>query len=271
MIKKIQISSGMWKFAEKVMKTWGLKQWEGIKDPEEVLFFGMYSENDYEVFRHFNGKKSVFWAGSDISQMLAKSDRIRVMKLFPDVQHYTETKREGDELKSIGLNVTVAPSFLEDVNDFPVCYKPSKTPHIYLSGHPNREEEYGFDMCKRIAKELPEYTFHFYGVDGKSYDNIIYHGWVENEQFNKEIRNYQCGLRPNEHDGFSEIVIKSVLLGQYPISYIDYGSGVWDFKTESDLIEALQSLRMPPASKQPNTAAREAWIKKINDYPFLKK
>jgi len=271
MIKKIQISSGMWKFAEKVMKTWGLKQWGGIKDPEEVLFFGMYSDNDYEVFRHFNGKKAIFWAGSDITQMLAKPDRIRVMKLFPETQHFTDTKPEGDELKSIGLNVTVAPSFLEDVNDFPVCYKPSKTPHIYLSGHPNREEEYGFDLCKKIAKDLPEFTFHFYGVEGESYDNIIYHGWVENEQFNKEIRDYQCGLRPNEHDGFSEIVIKSILLGQYAISYIPYGSGVWDFKTESDLRILLRHLQKPPASERPNIEGREAWISKLNCFPWTEK
>jgi len=70
-----------------------------------------------KFFRHFNGKKAIFWAGSDITQMLAKPDRIRVMKLFPETQHFTDTKPEGDELKSIGLNVTVAPSFLEDVND----------------------------------------------------------------------------------------------------------------------------------------------------------
>ena len=270
MIKKIQISEGMWKFAKKVMKTWGLKQWKGIKDPDEVLFFGMYSDNDYEVIRHFTGKKSIFWLGSDITQMLANPDRIRVIKLFPDIQHYTETEREGNELKSVGLKVIVSPSFLEYVKDFPVCYKPSETPHIYLSGHPNREEEYGFDLCKKIAKDLPEFTFHFYGVEGKSYDNIVYHGWVENEQFNKEIRNYQCGLRPNKHDGCSEIILKSILMGQYPISFLPYEGGVWDFKTESELIVLLRQLQKPPASEEPNLQGRDYWIKKVNDYSWLK-
>lgn len=258
----------MWKFARKVFETWGLKQWQGIDDTEEVLFFGMYSDNDYEVFRHYKGRRSVFWAGSDIIQMLRSNERTRVMKLHsPETKHYTEMEQEGEELRSLGLDVTVSPSFLEDINNFPVCFKPSKHPQVYLSGHPNREEEYGFDLVKSIAPKLPEITFHFYGVEGKSYDNIVYHGWVPDEQFNQEIRNYHCGLRCNLHDGCSEIVIKSILLGQYPIARLPYPSGVQQYETEAELVSLLSALK----DKKSPSEGRDYWLKVINDYPWMKK
>ena len=78
-------------------------------------------------------------------------------------------------------------------------------------------------------------------------------------------------MRLNKHDGFSEIVIKSILLGQYPISYIPYGSGVWDYKTESELRILLRHLQNPPASERPNIEGREAWIAKLNNFPWMEK
>jgi len=263
---KIQASGGMWKFAVKAAKTWGLKQWGGIDDPEEVLFFGMYSENDYQVFRHYKGKKSVFWAGSDITQMLKDSERRRVIKLQKDVQHYTETEQEKQELENIGLKVYASPSFLGNVNDFPLCFKPNKRPHIYLSGHPNREQEYGFDLCKEIAKEHPEFSFHFYGVEGENRSNIFYHGWVSEKEFNSQIKNYQCGLRANLHDGFSEIIAKSILLGQYPISYLPY-ENVWKFKTKEELVGLLKRVG---EQTQSNAELRNHWVKKFNNFPWVK-
>jgi len=255
----------MWKFAKKVARTWGLKAWEGIDDPEDVLFFGMYSDNDYSIFRNVKTKKSIFWCGSDITQMLQDWDRQRILKLFPDTQHYTETKREAEELKSVVKNVEYAPSFLETIMDFPICFKPSKTPHIYLSGHPNREEEYGFDLCKEIAEEHSEFTFHFYGVEGENTYNIKYHGWVSNEQFNEDIKNYQCALRLNEHDGACEMIFKSVLMGQYPISYLPYEK-VWQFKTKEELVELLNKLK---DQDNPNYEARKYWFPRFNSYPWM--
>ena len=264
---KLIISGGMWKFAEKVAKVWGLPKWEGINDPDDVLLFGMYSDNDYEVLRNLKVNKSIFWCGSDITQMLHNWDRKRIIKMFPEIKHYTETEQEAEELRQVSDNVEVAPSFLEPVESFDVCFKPSKTPHIYLSGHPNREEEYGFDLCKEIAEEHPEFTFHFYGVEGKNTHNVIYHGWVSNDQFNKEIRDFQCGLRCNEHDGASEIVFKSLLMGQYPISFLHYEK-VWQFKDKETLVELLKKVA---EQTEPNIEARNHWLPMFNSYPWMEK
>jgi ubiquinone/menaquinone biosynthesis C-methylase UbiE len=262
---KIQISTGMWKFAEKVLKCWGLKPWGGYTDKEDVLFFGMYGDNDYELLRSMDNDKSIFWCGSDITQMLHNSDRKRIIKMYPEMKHYTETKEEAEELKQVSDNVEYAPSFLEPVESFFPCFKPSKTPNIYLSGHPNREEEYGFDLCREIAREHPEFIFHFYGVDGINEHNVIYHGFVENEQFNKEIKEFQCGLRCNAHDGFSEIVIKSALLGQYPISFLPYEK-VPQFRNKEELVFLLSKVREQTES---NMEARNYWIARLNSYPWM--
>ena len=49
------------KFNEKVKKVWGLDEWKGIDDPDQdVLFFGLYIDQDYNVFYFHEGKKSVF-------------------------------------------------------------------------------------------------------------------------------------------------------------------------------------------------------------------
>jgi len=268
---KLQISGGMWKFAKKAAETWGLKPWDGEKDPDDVLFFGMYSQNDYDILRNAEvnkkTKKYIFWCGSDIIQMLQSWDRQRVIKMYPDIQHYTETEQEGKELRKVAKNVIVAPSFLEPVEKFKVCFKPSKTPHIYLSGHQNREEEYGFDLCKEIAEEHPEFIFHFYGVEGRNTNNVFYHGWVDNNQFNEEIKEFQCGLRCNAHDGFSEIIVKSALMGQYPISLLPY-RGVLQFKDKETLVEQLKKVAQ---QTEPNLKAREYWLPRLNSYPWMEK
>src|SRR3972149_1644216 len=113
---------------------------------------------------------------------------------------------------------------------------------IFLCGHQKREGEYGWDLVDWLAEQLPEFTFHLYGVDKTDNprlldtlneidtykSNIIRHGKVSPEQFNREIAQYQCGLRTNEHDGASEVMVKSLLNGGYPITRIKYPN-VWNY------------------------------------------
>ncbi len=101
----------------------------------------------------------------------------------------------------------------------------------------------------------------------KRLENVIYHGQVEEDQFNEEIKQYHCGFRPNQHDGFSEVIIKSVLLGQYPISRIEYDN-VWSYKSEPELKNCFDKLLK---QTEPNRTARTHWIKTINQYPWCKK
>jgi hypothetical protein len=284
---KIRTSLSIISFKKRAEKTWGLKEWEGINDPDQdLLFFGLYNDRDWVVFDNFKGNKYVLWAGTDISQVLKDYERRRILKNYPETKHYCENEIEAKELISIGLNPEIVPSFLDDVNNYPVLYKQNDKPNIFLCLHPGREEEYGLGLVKRIAPRLPDAIFHIYGVEDNSsyfksggfisgtnvniddeFGNIRYHGKVPEEQFNKEIQDYQCGLRANEHDGFSDVVAKSVLLGQYPITKINYEK-IWSYKDEDELVAQIEKLK---TMNEPNAEAREYYLQRFNNFPWAKK
>jgi|TARA_Y100000310_G_scaffold312222_1_gene359304 hypothetical protein len=277
---KLKVSNSVGQFRLKAQKAWGLKEWEGIDDPDdELIFFGLFHDRDFEVFHNFKGKKSVFWCGGDILRLVEDYERQRVMKIAPNTKHYCENEEEAKNLRKAGIDPIVIPSFLGEIEDYPVSFKPPEEGEkwkIWMCGHPRREVEYGFDKAKELAKMFPDVEFHFYGVDkeyeGKanlgsdSLPNVIYHGLVPEERLDLEIKDYHAGMRCNEHDGMSEVVVKSVLLGQYTISRMPY-EGVWHFKTLEDLVELIKKLKQ---QKQPNSIS-ELWKQKLNCFPWVVK
>ena len=281
---KLKISASIVSFAKRAKETWGLEDWLGITDPDkDLLFFGLYNDRDWAVFDTFGGNPFVLWAGTDILQLLSDYERKRILKNHPEAKHYCENELEATELRGLGLEVEVIPSFLDNINNYPITYKHTKTPHIYIAGKNEREEEYGLGVVRRIADRVPDATFHVYGIDKNSsyftsvpsgldklvdidsdHPNVWYHGKVEEGQFNNEITQYQCGLRTNEHDGFSEITAKSLLMGQYPINKIPYEK-VWSYTTDDELVALIEKLKF---MTEPNLEARSHYIKKFNNYPW---
>lgn len=273
---KYRCSNSVIGFSNKIKNIWKIEEWAGVDDEkDEVLFFGMYHDFDYDAYRNFEGKRSVFWCGSDILRLMNNHDYQRIIKLYP-ATHYTENQVEADNLKKVGIEAIIIPSFLEDIDDFPVSFEPTDNPHIFMSAHQQREDEYGFDLAIRIAPRVPEAVFHLYGVDKSFYnenyfhelpENIIIEGNVSPERFNKDISKYHCGLRPNEHDGFSEITTKSVLLGQYPITKIKYDK-IWNYRSDDELVMLIKDIRN---QKKPNYETRSYYLKLINQYPWCVK
>ena len=132
--------------------------------------------------------------------------------------------------------------------------------HVYLATHKDRLEEYGIDRLYFIADKCNNLVFHVYGAEFPPYihqKNIIFHGQVTEEQFNREIRNYHAAIRLNKFDGFSETVAKSILLGQYPITRIKY-PGIDSFETEEELVILLKKLRH---KKEPNPERIVWWAR----------
>ena len=190
----------------------------------KTLFIGLYFQEDYNVFTEHIGNKIVFWNGSDVSRLLANENWQKILKretMMCNDKHYCHNKQLQDELKSVGIDATIVPLFFGNKEDYQVCYKPSTNPRVFMNAHPGREVEYGVDKCLQLAIDFREYTFeytfHIYGIDGESKDNIVYHGQIPESQMDEEIKNYQAVLRFNEHDGMSQIVAKASLMGLYPI------------------------------------------------------
>ena len=267
---KFRCSPSVINFQDKVEKIWNLKRWEGVDDEDkDVLFFGLYTLFDYDAFWYSDLKKrSIFWCGSDIINTLGNIEFQRRLKLYPETQHYCETQEEYDNLKSIGIESKIIPSFLEDINDFPMTYQISETPHIWMCAHPAREVEYGVDTFLRMARKFPDYTFHIYGIydwiEEEQPKNVLYHGQVPNDQLNQEIRKYQGSFRGNEHEGFSEVPIKTILLGGYPITKMKFEK-MWNYQTDEELEEHLKKLK---GLLKPNEAY-QYWRNKLNKFPWL--
>ena len=285
---KVRVSSAVEAFGKYIKPIWGLDEWRGVdKETEEVLFFGLYNNEDYDAYRIFTGKRSVFWCGSDILRFINKWENQRILKLYP-ATHYVENEMEAENLKKFGVEAKIIPSFLDNINNYPITYKWSKTPNIFVSGHNDRENEYGLETIRRIADRVSETTFHIYGIDKDSkyfetsaeskslnklidvdvdFPNIWYHGRVSEGQFNNEISQYQCGLRTNEHDGNSEVAMKSILNGGYPITKIKYPH-IWSYNTDDELVSLIDKLKF---MKSPNFEGRSWWIKNLNQYPWVKR
>jgi len=267
-------------------EVWGTKDYNYKEDKyKSTVFFGLYDLRDYlSVWRH-RGEKAILWAGSDIENLINgfvfNDGKLRLIsRLFGglpkflmdsikyDCQHYVEDKDEYQKLERIGIKSRIIPSFLGKISDFPVSYRPSATPNVYISGHQGREDEYGFGLLKEIAIKLPDLIFHIYGGEKQAYkdypDNVVWHGTIYKEEFNREIKNWQCGLRLNKSDGFSEITAKSVLMGQYPITYLDYPM-IPHFKDFDNLIELLSALK---DMDKPNYQARDYYFLHLNRYPW---
>lgn len=261
---KLIVSSSIVPFREKAERTWDIERYVWPRDIfKPCVFFGMYHVGDYWHYVRHLGPKSILWAGSDITSLIEA--KLPYYKLFTKADNYCENGLEKKELDMYNIRAKVVPSFLEEIPE--VSFYTADFAHVYLSLRPNREDEYGLGLVKRIHKQTPKVIYDIYGVSGQSYDNIIFHGNVPNKQFNKEIKNYHASLRPNEHDGFSELTAKAILQGQYPITKIKY-VGIPSYETEEELIKLLNSLS---DMTQPNLEGRQFYIDNLNKFPWCLK
>ena len=265
-------------------EVWGTQKyiWKRHKK-EPCTFFGLYDVRDYLALWQHRGKAWILWAGSDLENLIQgfifNNGKLKLLskilrgnwwlvKILKKAEHYVENQNEANKLAKFGIQSKVRPSFLGDIKDFPITYKPSDKPNVFISGHSGREEEYGFGFVARLADIVPECVFHLYGSNEWGYaegkKNIVFHGKVSRETFNAEIQNYQCGLRLNKSDGFSEITAKNVLNGGYPITYLKYPM-IDNVETEEELVRLLKELKN---KKEPNHKARQFYYETLNNFPW---
>lgn len=215
------------KFYGEKLREMGFRQYN-IDEP--TLFLGLYFREDYEVFKSHKSKRYVFWNGSDIQRLFKNPEWIKTIKETP-ATHACHNEQLRKELEDIGIEAKIRPIFFGNPNNYPVSFKHGN--QVYSTAHPTREKEYGVDTILETAREMPEITFHIYGIGGKNTENVIYHWQVEEEKMDNEIKDFQGCLRLNKHDGLSQIVIKAGLMGQYPIMA----------HTKKDLIAKLKELK----------------------------
>jgi len=251
-------------------EVWGTTEYEGDRD-EPTVFVGLYGLPDfYALWRH-RGKKWIFWCGSDIRHFvngywLEEGGAIRIDSkplaewINRNCESWVENEVELQALAEIGIQAQVCPSFLGDITKFEVSYQWSDRPKLYTSVSGDDFELYGWDKIPKFAEENPDIEFHLYGNTKPIWDlpeNVIDHGRVPKEQMNEEIKDMQGALRLVPMEGFSEIIAKSLLMGQWPVSLIKYPHTL-----------SIEELGMLKDKKEPNIKGREWLLSVVNQFPW---
>lgn len=255
---------------------WGTGIYDSVLDIEKpTVFFGLYGLPDFFALWRHKGRRAILWAGSDILHFvngywLDKEGSIRVSRkplatwIEKNCESYVENIVEYQMLKEVGIEAKIVPSFLGDMKNYKPLFKAATRPKVYISSGKDRQEEYGFGIIEEIAGNC-EVDFYLYGDEWKTeHENVIVRGRLPIEAMNAEIKTMQCGLRLNTMDGFSEILAKSILWGQYPISAIAYPL-VDTFRSKEELTEKLNVLH---CKLEPNLEVREKYREMINKYPW---
>ncbi len=255
---------------------WGTPVYDPVIDQESsVVFFGLYGLPDFFALWRHKGPKAILWAGSDIIHFtngywLDLEGSIRLSRkplatwITANCKSFVENVAEYCMLKDVGIDAEIVPSFLGNIEKYDLSYRPATRPKVYISSGKDRQKEYGFDIIEEIADKC-NVDFYLYGADWETkHENVIVRGRVPIEEMNAEIKEMQCGLRLNIMDGFSEILAKSILWGQYPISAIAYPF-IDTFFSKEGLITLLNGLYL---KTEPNTVARDKYRENINKYPW---
>lgn len=255
-------------------QVWGTKPY--LDEFQPTVFFGLYGLPDfYALWRH-KGRKAILWAGSDIlhfgngywldTEGLIRIDPEALARwINENCESYVENGVEHEALMVHGIESKIVPSFMGEAGMYEVEFKPNERPQVYASVSGGNYREYGWEQIENIADKC-EVDFHLYGSDiwKSRHPNVFVKGRVPKDVMNEEIKHMQCGLRLNEFDGFSEILAKSVLWGQHPISRIGY-LYIDSFEDNAGLIKLLNGLKNKTA---PNTKAREHYLAVMNQYPW---
>ena len=232
---QIRIAPSLGDLEGRHQDVWGTTEYINQDDP--TVFFGLYGLPDFYALWKHRGDKYILWAGSDIRHFSSGywlEDRADGLKLDPKVlanwinkhcESWVENEVEAEALGKFGIQSYVCPSFMGNIDNYKISYQYSDKPKMYASVSGDDFLLYGWDKIEKLAYENPHVEFHLYG-NTKPWNtlkqNIIVHGRVPKEQMNEEVKTMQGGLRMVEFDGFSEIIAKSMLWGQYPVSIISY-------------------------------------------------
>ena|SRR3990167_11419531 len=276
---KARVAPSIGELERSFEEAWGLGTYNPQTDKNEpTVFIGVYSLNDFNVLRNHKGKKWIFWCGSDIRHFHVgywlddigdiKLDSLSLAEwINKECESWVENEVEYHALKEIGIESNICPSFLGDVDEYKVSYTHSDKPKVYGSVSGDDFELYKWNEIMQLADKNQDIDFHLYGntkpftylQSETPLKNVFIHGRVSKEQMNKEIKEMQGALRLLPFDGFSEIIAKSLLWGQWPVSLIEYPHTI-----------KPENIGLLKLAKEPNYKGREWLLETVNRFPWVK-
>ncbi|MFA5153054.1 MAG: hypothetical protein WC554_10870, partial [Clostridia bacterium] len=141
---KIYYPAGMRVFGEALERDCQAKRYNPDTDIyKKVLFIGLYSIEDYKIFAEHQGRKAIFWNGSDVSILKEEPAYQEILRAQPRITHATHNEQLQKELEELGIEAVIAPIFFGDKNAIKPSFIPGEITEFYMTMHPGREEEYG--------------------------------------------------------------------------------------------------------------------------------
>ena len=148
----------------------------------------------------------------------------------------------------MGIYALIRPIFWGDASKYVPINEPL-TKDCYITANRGRGLEYGEMIVNALAWRFPDWTFHIFGIDPTIpvyCDNVKYYGWISEEEMDEIDKNFMVCFRFNQHDGFSQTVMKARMRGQYAITSIKYRDIANSYNTLDQLFDLFKSYTTYP-------------------------
>jgi len=242
-------------------------------DVDGLLWFGIYSDEEYNAVINTSKNINLHWCGSDV--LWCKTDRVRIDLLAKklNINHTCENELQQTELKEEGISADIAPMFSESIDSFSISNRDDHTLYDVLVYTPRRHELYNVALMIDVAADLPDLKFAFIGDDLGILeylpDNVSNLGWVSQDQVKELILKSRVYLRITEHDAFPDLTIKSLLSGTRVVTNWDYfGCDVVE-KSKDDIVTTIKDVINEPLPEKVCTFYRESGF--LNDWKKILK
>lgn len=193
-INQIIIGGGVSFFKKKMMKKYGLVEYNNIHEP--AILNGMYNDNNLRMAKNHKSHLTIVWCGGDALLYLPK--KYNEIKKLKNVRHIAKSEFISNDLKKYGIEHIILPI----TGTIPIKNRKDRGENIYVYVDKKRTKKYGCHLLNEIRK--------------KSNKNIIIADkFTYNEtQLNKVYKSCFIGLRLTEHDGLPNTVLELGLMGR---------------------------------------------------------
>lgn len=237
---------------------------------EPVWFFGLYFDSDYHQVLAHQGRKIINWRGSDTLQLRDHPWRIGVLRQAVAV-HVCQSERQQEVLTELGVPSIIRPMFNSPVQEVKPTPFPAGRTAVLV---PWRRGIDGFiqaDLFFQVASRCPDVLFHVVGDEdpsrfqGPGMGNIIFHSHIPEPELDHLMNRCKGIIRPWLSDGTPNIQTRMLLKGRYAAHTCRFEK-VARCSTADDYVRWVEELK---GKREPNTDAREWWIKNLNNFDFL--
>jgi 2-polyprenyl-3-methyl-5-hydroxy-6-metoxy-1,4-benzoquinol methylase len=268
---KLYYSQGIAHHGEKMRRMLGLDHYvPSIHINEPVWFFGLYFDQDYLQVLGHQGKKIINWRGSDTFQLKASPARLRLIKDICAL-HVCQSDRQQAVLAEFGIKSIVRSMINEVTGNITVTPFPEDRTRILVFWKRGIDDFIRADLFFEITSKSQDVEFHIVGDEdpnrfiGAGKENLIYHGFLSEQELNGLMDRCKGTLRPWISDGTPNIQTKMVLKGRYAAHSCQFEK-VALCRTVDDYVAWIEWLK---GVTVPNLEARDWWLRHLNNFDFL--